>query len=406
VVRNALRLVASACWAAAIALASPADAKRVALVIGNADYRIGPLSNPGNDAAAVATALQKQLKFDTVVLQRNLGADAFRTALRDMARASRGADVGVIFFAGHGVEVGGRNFLIPVDANLAAARDVELEAIALDTVLAQLDGVTRLKLVILDACRNNPFALAGAARSVRRGFAAVEPEGNTLVAYAAKDGTTADDGEGQPNSPFTEALLKHMVRPGLEIRQLFGYVRDEVIAATGRQQQPFLYGSLGGQGVFLYPQASAPEAPASLAAPSSATGPAPTAQSTLTELERAWAAVRTSTDIAVLRAFLQQYGPSNAVYERLAEARIEELKKTPPPSQPPSCGPGTVEKNGVCVARSAPDRGSASPKAARPPKRVQRPPPENDKPGMCWTNDRRSASLVPCSDPRATMKAY
>jgi uncharacterized caspase-like protein len=406
VVRNAFRLMASACWAATIALASPADAKRVALVIGNADYRIGPLSNPGNDAAAVATALQKQLKFDTVVLQRNLGADAFRAALRDMARASRGADVGVIFFAGHGLEVGGRNFLIPVDANLAAARDVELEAIALDTVLAQLDGVTRLRLVILDACRNNPFALAGATRSVRRGFAAVEPEGNTLVAYAAKDGTTADDGEGQPNSPFTEALLKHMVRPGLEIRQLFGYVRDEVIAATGRQQQPFLYGSLGGQGVFLYPQASAPEAPASLAAPSSATGPAPTAQSTLTELERAWAAVRTSTDIAVLRAFLQQYGPSNAVYERLAEARIEELKKKSPPSQPPSCGPGTVEKNGVCVARSAPDRGSASPKAARPPKRVQRPPRENDKPGMCWTNDRRSASLVPCSDPRATMRAY
>jgi uncharacterized caspase-like protein len=398
-VRNGFCLMAAAwCWAAAIALATPAEARRVALVIGNADYGIGPLANPGNDAAAIATALQKQLKFDTVVLKRNLGADAFRAALREMARASRGAELGVIFFAGHGVEVGGRNFLIPVDASLAAARDVELEAIALDTVLAQLDGVTRLKLVILDACRNNPFALAGATRSVRRGFAAVEPEGNTLVAYAAKDGTTADDGEGQPNSPFTEALLKHIVRPGLEIRQLFGYVRDEVIAATGRQQQPFLYGSLGGQGVFLYPQTAAPESPAS--------SPASAPLSTLTEAERAWAAVRNSTDIAVLQAFRQQYGPSNAVYERLAEARIEELKKKSQPAPPASCGPGTIEKNGVCVARPAPDRGNASPKAARPPKRAQRQPREDEKPGMCWSNDRRGPALVPCSDPRATTKAY
>jgi uncharacterized caspase-like protein len=401
-VRNAFRLAAAACWVAAVGLASPADAKRIALVIGNADYRIGPLSNPGNDAAAVATALQTQLKFDTVVLKRNLDADAFRAALREMARASRGAELGVIFFAGHGVEVGGRNFLIPVDANLAAARDVELEAIALDTVLAQLDGVTRLKLVILDACRNNPFALAGATRSVRRGFAAVEPEGNTLVAYAAKDGTTADDGEGHPNSPFTGALLKHIVRPGLEIRQLFGYVRDEVIAATGRQQQPFLYGSLGGQGVFLYPQTTAPES--SPSPPASGMAPAP--YSLLTEAERAWAAVRNSTDIAVLQAFRQQYGPSNAVYERLAEARIEELKRKSQPASPASCGPGTIEKNGVCVARSAPDRGNASPKAARPPKRAQRQPREEDKPSTCWSNDRRGPALVPCSDPRATTKAY
>jgi uncharacterized caspase-like protein len=400
-VRKVLGLMAAAwCWAAAIALASPADAKRVALVIGNADYRIGPLANPGNDAAAMAAVLETQLKFDTVILKRNLGADSFRAALREMGRISRGAELGVVYFAGHGVEVGGRNFLIPVDASLAAARDVELEAIALDTVLAQLDGVTRLKLVVLDACRNNPFALAGATRSVRRGFAAIEPEGNTLVAYAAKDGTTADDGDDGSNSPFTHALLRHLGTPGLEIRQLFGYVRDEVIAATGRRQQPFLYGSLGGQGVFLNPQRIAPEPPAAPAV----SGPGPALAPQLNEVERAWTAVKDSTDVAVLEAFRQQYGAANAVYERLAEARIEALRKKEK-ARPAPCGPGTIERNGTCVAKSAPGRGSAGRKAAQPGKTAEKPW-KQDKPGMCWTNDRRSASIVPCSDPRATMRAY
>jgi uncharacterized caspase-like protein len=158
-----------------LAVASPAEARRVALVIGNTDYKVGPLANPGNDAAAVAEALERDLKFDTVILKRNLGADAFRAALRELARQALGAEFGVVFFAGHGIEVDGRNFLIPTDATLAAARDIDLEAIALDTVLSQLDGTTKLKLVILDACRNNPFALAGSKRSARRGLARVEP---------------------------------------------------------------------------------------------------------------------------------------------------------------------------------------------------------------------------------------
>jgi uncharacterized caspase-like protein len=379
--QNGVRLVAVAC-VAAVALAPPAEARRVALVIGNADYRVEPLANPANDAAAVAAVLEKQLDFDTVLLKRNLGADALRAALREMGRVSRGAELGVVFFAGHGVEVGGRNFLIPVDAALAAARDVDLEAVTLDTVLAQLDGVTRLKLVILDACRNNPFALAGATRSVTRGLARIEPEGNTLVAYAAKDGTTAEDGEGRSNSPFTEALLRHIARPGVEIRQLFGYVRDEVIETTGRRQQPFLYGSLGGQGVFLHPQPRASEAAISAAVQ-------------LTEAERAWAAVKDSRDIAVLDAFRRQYGADNAVYARLAEARIEALSK-PQAAQP---------------ASPAPNRGTDTSKSpASPAKRVHRPDRESarsgDKAGMCWAKDGRIITLVPCSDPRALTRAY
>ena len=161
----------------ATAVASPADARRVALVIGNADYKIAALESPVSDAVAVAEAIVQQLRFDKVILKRDLGAEGFREALRELARETRGAEVGLLYFAGHGVEVGGRNYLIPVDARLKAARDVELEAIALDTVLAQLDGVTALKLVILDSCRNNPFPLAGAGtRSVGIGLARIEPD--------------------------------------------------------------------------------------------------------------------------------------------------------------------------------------------------------------------------------------
>jgi uncharacterized caspase-like protein len=130
--------------------------------------------------------------------------------------------------------------------------DLELEAIALKTVVAQLAGVKTVKLVILDACRNNMFALAGAQRKGRgQGLARVDTDESTLVFYAAKDGTTAEDGLGRKHSPFTEALLKHIVTPGLEIRFLLGEVRDEVMSATGRQQQPHWYGSFGRSRIFL-----------------------------------------------------------------------------------------------------------------------------------------------------------
>jgi tetratricopeptide (TPR) repeat protein len=224
--------------------------RRVALVIGNSRYRIGPLQNPGNDATAVARVLRDTLGF-TVTLRLDLGFEGFRAALRDFAREAAGAGLAMVYFAGHGTEVGGKNFLVPVDATLTRAADLDLEAIALDTVIAQLSGATTLRLVILDACRNNPFPLAGATRSTGRGLSRVEPDENTLVIYAARDGTTADDGTGRNNSPFTEALLKHIATPGLEIQYLFREVRDDVLAATGRVQQPHVYGTLGRTKIFL-----------------------------------------------------------------------------------------------------------------------------------------------------------
>jgi tetratricopeptide (TPR) repeat protein len=237
----------------AAAVAPPQAAalgRRVALVIGNARYRIGPLQNPVNDAAAVAGMLRDTLGFK-VILRLDLGFEGFRAALRDFAHETAGAGLAMVYFAGHGTEVNGKNFLIPVDATLNRAGDLDLEAIALDTVIAQLAGATTLKLVILDACRNNPFPLAGAARGTSRGLSRVEPDENTLVMYAARDGTTADDGVGRSHSPFTEALLKHIATPGLEIQYLFREVRDDVLAATGRIQQPHVYGTLGRTKIYL-----------------------------------------------------------------------------------------------------------------------------------------------------------
>src|SRR5262249_54890614 len=148
----------------------------------------------------------------------------------------------VIYFAGHGVEMDGVNYLIPVDASLITDRDVTFEAVPLGQVLAAVDGAKKLHLVVLDACRNNPFLSqmrrTVAFRSIGRGLGKVEPEAGTLVVYAAKHGELALDGDGH-NSPFVTALVDRITTPGLEIRRLFDLIRDDVIAATNRKQHPF-----------------------------------------------------------------------------------------------------------------------------------------------------------------------
>jgi formylglycine-generating enzyme required for sulfatase activity len=314
-----MRLAIALCCALAGLLPAEAQsqARRVALVIGNADYRIGRLANPVNDAEAVAQAFTAQLKFDTVLLPKDLKLDAFRAALRELARAARGAELGVVFFAGHGIETGGRNFLIPTDAVLATAQDIDLEAIALDTVLRQLDGVTRLRLVILDACRNNPFP---AATRGTRGLARIEPaDGGTLVAYAAKDGTTAADGEGR-HSPYTAALLKRIVTPGLDVRRVLGYVSDDVKAATGLAQVPHYYGQLGGDEVHLVPSAGAADA-------KPAPGPPPGPPDGAAEAVRVCRDVEGMSSLALLGVLASQHKGTPAadcIAARLAElARIE-----------------------------------------------------------------------------------
>lgn len=235
-----------------------AQGKRVALVIGNSYYKVSPLANPTNDAGAVAAAFSG-LGFETT-LRKDLTIDGMRRELSAFGQTTVGTEMAVVFFAGHGTEMAGRNYLIPVDAQLKRAADIELEAVALETVIAQIEGARLLKLVILDACRNNIFPMAGAKRSMSRGLARVEPGGNTLVAYAAKEGTLADDGTGAHNSPFTAALLKNMVLPSLDIRLMFGGVRDDVLAATNGRQEPYLYGTAGRQAIYLSTNPTGPSA--------------------------------------------------------------------------------------------------------------------------------------------------
>lgn len=239
-----------------------AQTKRVALVVGNSAYTVSPLTNPTNDADAVAAALTN-LGF-TTVLRKDLGIEAMRSELAAFGRQATGAEMAVVFYAGHGTELSGRNFLIPVDARLQRAADIELEAIGLETVIAQLDGARLLKLVILDACRNNIFPVAGGTRSLSRGLARVEPGGNILIAYSAKAGTLADDGDGARNSPYTTSLLKNISTPGLDVRLMFGGVRDDVIVATSGKQEPYLYGTAGRHGLFLKEMPLSPKDPVAL----------------------------------------------------------------------------------------------------------------------------------------------
>jgi Caspase domain len=239
--------------------------KRVALVIGNSSYqKVARLSNPANDAAAVA-AMFKSAGFDTVETKLNLTVSELRKTLRDFGNKSRDADVAVVYYAGHGIELDGNNYLIPIDATLETDADVLDETLPLDRVLFAVEPAKHLRLVILDACRDNPFAKTMkrtiAARAIGRGLAKVEPSSpNTMIAFAAKAGSTASDGDSK-NSPFATALVDHLAKPGLDLRKAFGFVRDDVLKATSNAQEPFIYGSLGGNDVALVP------APAVVAAP-------------------------------------------------------------------------------------------------------------------------------------------
>jgi len=236
-----------------------ADGKRVALVIGNSTYRNVPtLPNPANDGADIAAALTR-LGF-AVTLVTNASFDQMRRGLIAFGRDAAGADMAAVFFAGHGMEISGENWLIPVDAELKKDTDAANEAVSLRSVILQVSNTTSLGLVVLDACRNNPF-VAKMSRSlalravIGGGLGRIEPVGNVLVAYAARDGTTALDGDGR-NSPFTAALLHNIETPGVEVTFMLRNVRDDVMEVTRNEQQPFVYGSLSRKAIYLAGQPS------------------------------------------------------------------------------------------------------------------------------------------------------
>ena len=299
-------------------------AGRVALVVGNGAYgAIGTLPNPGNDAADVSAALGR-LGFDVTTV-RDSDRTGLNEALRVFTRESAGADVALVFYAGHGLEVDGVNYLVPVDARLERDTDVRFETVALDDVLASTAGAS-LRVVILDACRNNPLARSmqrtGAARNVSRGsFGELNEDllgDETLVAYAAAAGTTAADGTGR-NSPYTSALLSYLERP-LEIGILFREVRARVLESTGGEQRPHEYASLLGEHYLRGRSASGTVM--------AATGPS---GETRAQQETVfWQSIAGSENPVDYEAYLEEF--PDGVFARLARNRMAELGAGDPPA--------------------------------------------------------------------------
>jgi Caspase domain/WD domain, G-beta repeat len=235
-------------------IVTPAPDRRVALVIGNSAYRnVQHLANPSNDADLIGAAL-RSTGIEDVTVAHDLDREGMVAALRVFASKADAADWAVIYYAGHGIEIGGTNYLIPVDAKLETDRDVPEEAISLEQLQSKLLGARKLKLIVLDACRNNPFSpkMVTANRSVDRGLTRFEPTGATLVVYAAREGTTAKDGDGK-DSPFALSFAKRIVEQGVEINMALRFVRQDVLLTTRNQQEPFVYGSLPPEAFYFVP---------------------------------------------------------------------------------------------------------------------------------------------------------
>lgn len=311
--RRLLAACAIACLLAAATLmsAGPAFAdRRVALVVGNSNYRHVPsLANPANDARLMAETL-RGLGFTLVGggPQLDLDKGGFDGAVRSFGSQMQGADVGLFYYAGHGVQVRGANYLVPVTANPTREADVDFELEDVALVLRQMEGSgTKLNLVILDACRNNPFGGRG-LRTTDSGLAQMRAPEGTLISFATQPGNVAKDGV-DGNSPYTKALAQTIRRPGLDIFRTFNEVGLAVMEATGSFQQPWLSTSPI-RGDFYFAGAPTTDPVAG--------GGDPAAQ--------AWAVMQNTTSQAVLEDYIRQFG--STVYGSLARARLEELKKS------------------------------------------------------------------------------
>ena len=319
-------------WIAALSLlgllvsASIAKAdKRVAFVVGNGAYKnVAALPNPAIDAKAMARVL-RNVGFD-VVEGTNLSRDKMTEKLLEFGKKAEGSDVALFFYAGHGIAINGTNYLLPVDADIKSEMDVKLgSAINVDTTLEQTMADAKVKLVFLDACRDNPFAgkikpnSATRSLSVQSGLAEMKSGEGTLIAFATGPGQTALDGEVGTNSPFTRALMANIAQPGVEIQQAMTKVRAQVNEETGKNQLPWGHTNLTGS-VFLNP-AAAPVAVTSID-PSAA----PATAASDVELEF-WRSIKDSKKPEELNAYLTNY--PNGTFKPLALARIAELQNGP-----------------------------------------------------------------------------
>jgi uncharacterized caspase-like protein len=302
--------------------------KRVAFVVGNGAYKnVAQLPNPPLDAKAIASTL-RNVGFE-VVEGTDLTRDKMTEKLLDFGKRAQGADIAVFFYAGHGIAISGSNYLLPVDADIKSEMDVKLgAAINIDLTLDQTMGDAKVKLVFLDACRDNPFAAkikqtATRSVSVGQGLAEMKSGEGTLIAFATGPGQTALDGTDGQHSPFTRALIKHITEPGIEIQQAMTEVRAEVNDETNKGQLPWGHTNLTGS-VYLNPAPAptAAAAPAANAAAAPAVASAPSAGSDV-ELEF-WRSVKDSNKPEELNAYITNY--PNGQFKPLALSRIASLQ--------------------------------------------------------------------------------
>ncbi|MBO0763007.1 MAG: caspase family protein [Hyphomicrobiaceae bacterium] len=288
------------------ARAACAGSGRVALVIGNSEYKHAPrLPNPKHDAADFAAKLAK-LGF-AVTERRDLGKAALDRAVRDFAQALGGAEAGLFFYAGHGLQVAGQNYLVPIDAELASASAVDFELVRLDLVQRSMEQGTTTNILIIDACRDNPLArnlaraLGTRSAEIGRGFASVESGEGTLIGFSTQPGNVALDGAGR-NSPYTAALLKYIATPGDDLTSILINVRNDVMHATARRQVPWEHSALTARFYFIKPRTSAQQI----------------------ELEF-WESAKNSSNPAVMRTYLERY--PNGEFAPIARAQIEHLER-------------------------------------------------------------------------------
>jgi uncharacterized caspase-like protein len=294
--------------------------KRVALVVGNSAYRYTPeLGNPKNDAADIAAALRKH-GFE-VIEAADLDKAAFDRKLGDFAGALRGADAGVFFYAGHGLQVGGQNYLVPIDAKAEEEVRLELEMVRVDTVHRIMERQTASNVLFLDACRDNPLArnlartMGTRSAEVGRGLRQVEAGVGTLISFSTQPGNVALEGSGR-NSPYTGALVRHLAAPRGDLYAILIDVRKEVIEATRNRQVPWENSALTAPFYF------------SLHASTVLSGPHTTtssAQLKLKEAAEAWDRTKDTASVAVLEAFIRRFG--DTYYGDLAKALVEERRQ-------------------------------------------------------------------------------
>ncbi|MGH6816214.1 MAG: caspase family protein [Hyphomicrobiaceae bacterium] len=354
--------------------------KRIALVVGNAAYRhTSELKNPKNDAVDMAEALQK-LDF-TVIASVDLDKVALDRRLREFAEALPGADIAVFFYAGHGLQVAGRNYLIPVDAKLSTQAALDFEMVPLDLVQRIMEREAKASILFLDACRDNPLgrslarAMGTRSAEVGRGLAGMDSAVGSLIGFSTQPGNVALDGEGR-NSPFAAALSKHLVSPDDDLSGILIKVRNDVVRATARKQIPWENSSLWMRLYFTPPAGGAVEAPK----------PAPPGTEPEARLEIAfWETVKDSGDPAALRTYLDRF--PQGTFANLARVLIARLQRT---SEQRAATETTADKDPT-KEEAERAKGSAGPRGAQEDKTAARPIPLFPPPSASKAHCRHGA---------------